>query len=249
MSSSTTPQPAPAVETGLSEPERILNTFIAPNKTFADIRRNASWWVPWLLLAVTSLAFSIAFARRVGWETVMEQQIAKNPTASARMDAMKPEQRERILALQVKVASAFAYCAPLINLLWFVIAGAVAMAIFNFAFGAEIRFKESLAVFTYANLPLALSAILTIVSIYASSTPETININNPLASNPAYFLDAANSRLLYWLASCLDAFGIWVIVLLGIGYGALSKKVKPATAMAIFFVIYAVFKGLSALRA
>jgi len=28
----------------LSEGARIVNTFIAPSKTFTDLRRNASWW-------------------------------------------------------------------------------------------------------------------------------------------------------------------------------------------------------------
>jgi hypothetical protein len=33
------PEPAP-----LSEFERIIDTFIAPSKTFTDLRRSAAWW-------------------------------------------------------------------------------------------------------------------------------------------------------------------------------------------------------------
>ena len=29
----------------LSEVERVIDTFVAPSKTFTDIRRNASWWM------------------------------------------------------------------------------------------------------------------------------------------------------------------------------------------------------------
>ena len=31
--------------TGLSEVERVVDTFIAPTKTFTDILRSASWWL------------------------------------------------------------------------------------------------------------------------------------------------------------------------------------------------------------
>jgi hypothetical protein len=36
--------PSPAPESApLSEGARLVNTFIAPSRTFADLRRNASW--------------------------------------------------------------------------------------------------------------------------------------------------------------------------------------------------------------
>jgi hypothetical protein len=48
-SSANTPEAAP-----LSEGARSVNTFIAPSKTFTDLRRNASWWGPWLLISIVS---------------------------------------------------------------------------------------------------------------------------------------------------------------------------------------------------
>jgi hypothetical protein len=40
-------EPAP-----LSEGRRLIDTFFAPRKTFTDLRRNASWWAPYLIIAV-----------------------------------------------------------------------------------------------------------------------------------------------------------------------------------------------------
>ena len=31
-------------EPGLSEVERVVDTFVAPSKTFADIGRSSKWW-------------------------------------------------------------------------------------------------------------------------------------------------------------------------------------------------------------
>ncbi len=51
------PMSAPTPEPALSEGARIINTFIAPSKTFTDLRRNASWWGPWLLISIFGLIF------------------------------------------------------------------------------------------------------------------------------------------------------------------------------------------------
>ena len=42
-------QPAADVAPGLSQWQRVTNTFTAPSKTFEDIKRgNKSWWMPFL---------------------------------------------------------------------------------------------------------------------------------------------------------------------------------------------------------
>ncbi|HZW81151.1 MAG TPA: hypothetical protein VFF50_11830 [Candidatus Deferrimicrobiaceae bacterium] len=52
----------------LSEGARIVNTFIAPSKTFGDLRRNASWWGPWLLISIVSLLFVYSMDRQIGFD-------------------------------------------------------------------------------------------------------------------------------------------------------------------------------------
>ena len=68
------PEPAP-----LSEGARIVNTFIAPSKTFTDLRRNASWWGPWLLISIFALIFIYSMDRQIGFEQISRNEIAKSP--------------------------------------------------------------------------------------------------------------------------------------------------------------------------
>jgi len=242
--------PQPPQEPALSEPARLVNVFIAPSKTFIDIRRNASWWVPWLLVSIVQVAFGFAFSQKIGWDSVIEKQWEKSPTMSARLASMKPEEKERAMEQGAKVASYFGYAAPIFGIIYLVLAGAIAMAIFNFGFGAEIPFKQSMATFAYAGLPLLIFSALAVVTMFVTSTPDTFNINNPLATNPGYFLDPKNSKLLYWLGSSLDVFGLWVVGLLGLGYSiASNKKVKVGPAIAVFAVLYLLFKGFGAFNA
>ena len=96
----------------LSEAQRLLYTFTAPSRTMADLRRNASWWVPWLLISVVSMAFVYALDKRVGWGQVMETQVQANPKSAEKMDKMPPEQREKIMKIQETSARVIGYAAP-----------------------------------------------------------------------------------------------------------------------------------------
>ena len=55
---------------GLSEGQRIVNTFADPPKAFTDLKRYPTWWVPWLLLSVFSYLLVFAVAQMVGFEQV-----------------------------------------------------------------------------------------------------------------------------------------------------------------------------------
>ena len=60
--------PAPVPPTPpLSQGARIVDTFIAPTKTFTDIRRSASWWAPWILIGITAVVFGFAMGKQVGF--------------------------------------------------------------------------------------------------------------------------------------------------------------------------------------
>src|SRR6478672_7032366 len=113
-SSPIVPEP---VGPGLSEPQRLVNTFIAPSKTFTDIRRNASWWVPWLIAAIFALAFGILAVQKIDMARFVQQQIDKSPAAQARMERASPAQREQGLALQASITKMTFYALPLFTLI------------------------------------------------------------------------------------------------------------------------------------
>ena len=44
--------------------------FIAPSRTFTDLRRNANWWAPFLITAIVSLLFVYVVDQKVGFRKV-----------------------------------------------------------------------------------------------------------------------------------------------------------------------------------
>lgn len=242
-----TPAPAPPP---LSQTQRILDTFIAPSKTFSDLRRSASWWVPWLLMAIVSLAFVFVMERQIGFEQVSKNAIAQSSRAE-QFEKLPPDQQAKQLQLSVKMTEYFSYGSPAVALLAYVIMAAVLMGTFNFALGASVPFKVALAIVVYASLPTILSAVLAMVSMFSGIDPAGFNVQNPVAANPAYFMDPiTTNKFLYSMASALDVFVIWSIVLMGIGF-ACNSKVKRTSAVAAVAGWYLVYKlagaGLAAL--
>lgn len=248
---STAPAAAPAApapdsgQPGLSQGARIVNTFIAPSKTFTDIKRSASWWAPFVLMAIVSYGFVAVVAKKVGWDQVTQNQIRLNPKAAERMEQLPADQRAQQLRIQTAVTQGISFGFPALNLLVLVIIAAVLMATFNFGAGAEIPFKQALAVVIYANLAGIVKAGLAMVSLLAGADPEGFTFQNPVATNLGYFVDPSASRGLYSLASAVDVVAIWVLVLTGIGFACISK-LKTATTLGVVFGWYLLITLISA---
>ncbi|MGO9125947.1 MAG: YIP1 family protein [Terriglobales bacterium] len=241
------PEPA-----SLSEGARILNTFIAPSKTFTDLRRSASWWAPFLLLSIVSLGFFYVVDQKIGFRKVSENQVQASPKATRQMDQLPPGQRSQAITRQATVLRYFLYGYPGIILLWNLLVAAVLFATFKFAASAEVKFKTAFAIVMYASLPLLIKTVLATISVAAGADPDSFNLQNPAATNPGYFLSPGNSPFLYSVATALDLFMIWTLMVTAIGFACVSK-VKRSTAMAVVFGWYVVFTlgsaGLGALFA
>jgi hypothetical protein len=228
---------------GLSEPQRLVNTFIAPSKTFADIRRNSSWWVPWLISAVFTVIFSVIAVQKIDMARFIQEQIDRSPSAQKRMERLTPEQRAQGMAIQATITKVSFYMAPLFALIIGLVVAAVLMAVFNFMLGAEVTFSRAMAVVFYSGLTGIVATILLIVSYLASADPSTIDIaRNPMPTNLGFFMDPEGNKVLYGLASSIDIFRIWFVALLGLGFSAVSTNRKPSvgTAMITTFVCYGI---------
>jgi hypothetical protein len=121
----------------------------------------------------------------------------------------------------------------------------VLCATFNFGVGAIVSFKTAYTIMFYASLPSIIGSILGAISMFAGVEPEGFNVKNPVATNPAHFMDRSGNKFLYEMASSLDIIAIWTIVLLGIGF-ACNSKVKRSTAIAVVAGWYLFWKLASA---
>jgi hypothetical protein len=225
----------------LSEPQRIIDTFVAPAKTFTDIRRSAAWWGPFVVMVIISLIFVYSVDTKVGFRKVTEHQIERSPKASQRLEQMSRAERDNAIASQTKITRGISFVFPLFILLWHLIVAALLFGTFKLVLNAELTFSGTFAVIMYASLVQAIRTILAIVMLFAGLDPDSFNIQNPAPTNPGYFLSPGGSQFLYSIASSLDLFMIWTLVLTALGISIISKKVKFSTALIVVFGWYLVF--------
>jgi hypothetical protein len=232
-------QPAP-----LSEGARLINTFIAPSKTFTDLRRSAQWWAPWILISIFSIVFVYAMGKQVGFDQISKNQVAHSSRAD-QFEKLPADQQAKQLQLSTKIIGFFAYGSPLMILFYLLIETVALWATFKVAAGAETSFGQAYAIVMYAGLPGIVGAILGTISLFAGVNPEGFDINNPVGTNLAYYLDPETTgKFVRGMASSLDLISIWTIVLIGIGF-ACTSKVKRSTAIMIVAGWYLAFKLLT----
>ena len=244
MNSPTSQMPEPpspdaiVVGPGLSEAERVIDTFVAPSKTFTDIRRNASWWVPFVISSIFAIGFFIAVDKKVGFEEVAQRMFANNNAIQQLPEAQRDQLITRT-AFGFKVST---YIGPIFLLISAVIIAAILMATFNFILAAEISFSRALAIVMYGWLPNVVASLLAIITLFFGN-PEGFRMDNPVGTNIAYFMDpASTSKFLHAFLMTFDVISWWVVILVGMGFALNSKKKLSIGSgigtVAVWFLIY-----------
>src|SRR5271168_83622 len=80
--------------TSLSQVERVVDTFIAPLKTFNDILRSSSWWLPWLLVVLVTLGFGLAIQQKIGWDKTYNNILLQSSQAAQDRLAQLPQDQQ-----------------------------------------------------------------------------------------------------------------------------------------------------------
>ena len=223
----------------LSEVQRVVNTFIAPSKTFTDLRRSASWWLPFLISAIVSVAFVYVGDQKVGFRKITENTLQTQPKQAEQLEKLPPDQREAQMRGRTVFTKWISYFFFLFILLFHAIVAAVLYATLKFGLSADVKYKTLLAMAIFASLPGVLKALLASLSLVAGASADSFTFQNPIATNPGYFVDPALHPALYSFLSSFDVFTIWTLVLASIGVTCIAK-IKSGTAYVVVFGWFAV---------
>jgi hypothetical protein len=216
---------------GLSQMERVVNTFVAPTATFKDILRSTSWWLPFVLLAMSALGVTVAIQHQVGWQQVVETQIHMSPSLQSQMASLTPEaqaQRIHVMALSYQYS---AYASPLLVLAFSALAALLLWVTFNFGLGARTKYGQVFCLWMYCSLPHLLVDLVTVLRLCFGGSPESFDLKMPAGTSLGYYFPDVSPWVRTLLGS-LDVVGIWALVLLVMG-GAIVAKVKWGQAAAV----------------
>jgi hypothetical protein len=229
-------QPVAESTPGLSQWQRVSNTFSAPSKTFTDIKNgHLSWWLPFIIYVILGFAFYGVVNSKVGLRQVSENQIRLSPKAADRMAQLTPEQRESQMKISIAVTRIAFLATPVLLLIGGLVISAVLLGTINFGFGGKAKFGSIFAMWMYAMLPSVIKTILGIVVLFAGAAPESFNVKNFAPTNLGAFLNPTDvGPALYSLASSIDIITIWCLVLVSIGVATVAGVKRSSGYMAVF---------------
>jgi hypothetical protein len=233
-----TPENAAAMEpqpAGMGELARLTGVFFEPGKTFADVAQRPTWFVPMLVTVLFGLIFCAVVGQRIGWDNVAQQQM------EMRMAKMTPDQREQTLKgadLSKKITPIIAYAAAVLGpAIGYLISALVLLGIVAGIFSAPIKFKQIFAIMCYSGMIGVVAAVLMVVVIFLKKNPADFDIQHPLAFNAGALMDPNGpNKFLFTLASSLDVFSFWKILLIAVGLKAAAGK-KLSFGGALFAVL------------
>jgi hypothetical protein len=230
------------IQAPLTETQRVVDTFVAPTKTFIDLRRKATFWGPLIIMIIVCVAFSFAVQQKIGWEKAVENIVHAGPQAKAEKFDTAPESAKNI-AGKITAVTSYGYFA--IVLILTAVIALLNWATVNFGFGGKSTYGQIYAVSFYASLVMNIKFILGIIAIFAGLAPDSFLINNPVGSNIGYYLSTDAPKWLTALCTHLDLFEIWSVVLTVIGVSIVARVSRGKAAAVVvgwwlLFVLIAV---------
>ena len=226
------PPPAPH----LTQVGRVVNTFVAPSKTFADIRRDRSWWLPFLITVVITYLFFWVAATKVGFHQLAINAINQNPTQAAQFEKLSPNVQATQLNIAASVTKGIFVGWPIVALIIVAVFALILWVGMKLP-GGQADFASIFAVLMYAGLIPLVKLVLGIVVLFAAGDASGFDINNPIPTNPGAFMDASSAHWLKALGTSIDVILIWNLVVVAIGC-AIVSKVKKGPALAVVFGLW-----------
>lgn len=245
-------QPANAAEPApLNFFSRIIGVWFSPGETFAEIGHAKGIFgtilAPILALVLLGAVFGVVGVNRIGVEN-LKREAERNIQRMIDRGWIPQEKAAEIMEQQLQkitVTSAAIQQAPIWALIYVVLALIIA-GIFKLAsviMGWQNQYKHLLSVTLYTSLAVGIVFFLIGFVLLFLKSPDEIQMNNLIASNLGALLtavmgDGAPTGFIKGLASFVDVLAIWKIILLAIGFAAVSRKLKPGTVGIILGVLY-----------
>lgn len=234
-------QPAPAEQ--VSAAGRLVGILIEPGRTFRAIAHSPGWIVPILLTVIIVLvAFNVVIGRMGGLEVVIKAQFESNPDRLERM-RQAGEDPDEIAEQTAKgpMGLATKYVFPVLGtVLGVLILAGLSQFLLSMLGGAPI-FSRVLSVVAHSWFAYQLVvSTLTIVVVYLMANPESLDLYNPVYSNPS-FLVPKERDVLRALLGCIDAFSFWQIWLLSLGLSIVTPNVSRGRALALIIALWGVY--------
>jgi hypothetical protein len=202
--------------------QRLAGVYFDPKKAFGDINRRPAWLGPFVVMCILGMSSAFVLNLRIDRETRITRSLEMMPLLSQ-------EQRDRAIqqALARPQSPLERYgglvAVPIAVLVTYFILASIFMVSFMLV-GGTIPYKKALSVSFWAMIPAKmLSSLLGILFMFVKEA-DTLELDpaKNVVSNFGILASAKAHPVLNAVLASVDAFSFWIIVLLSIGFAAVS---------------------------
>jgi hypothetical protein len=236
--------PSASAPTGpeMSTGETLTGVFFEPSRTFEALRARPRFLVAGLILfAMTCIVTAVLFMR-VDMAQYMRERIDRSPNAAQISEAQKET--------QVRIGKTFGMVLIPLTVPIGIALGSAIYMLLVMAFGGAINYKKSLAVWTYSSLaPAVLGTLIALLVLFLKS-PDTINPENLIATNPGALLGEDSSRVLVAFLRQFDLLRFYGMFLAALGLRKVAKISSGAAwgvVLTLWIVLFLFAVGSAAL--
>jgi hypothetical protein len=221
--------------------QRLVGVYFDPGKTFADISRKRSWVGMWILVSIVAIGANYTLMYRMDPADAAVKGMAMfkpilkkfmNSDQLAKIDeqtAERASQPRSFLAKHSQVVTT-----PVFALASYVVFATIFLLAF-LATGAGISFRKAFTVTIWGTGPPAIVLTLLGILFMFVKNPADLDIIPAynVVSNLGALVDFTTHPVLNSFLSSIDLFSIWTVVLLSLGFAAVSEKKLTAGKAAI----------------
>lgn len=224
---------------------RVGKLFYSPELLGQDIRRDRSWWLPFLITVILVYGLSIAAAHRVGFEqltlNVLRAQGTSDPQTSDVAGSAQPGVNFRN---SVMVFEASSYAAPLIIIIYNVMYALLLQLAFRLVTGAQASFSMIFAVLLYCDLIQDVRTVMSAIVLFLSAEPNSYNLQNPVGTNLGYYIGAGYPAWARVLFEAADIITIWYLLIIALGCAAALKVERKSS----FYIVFGLWLMVVTIR-
>ena len=204
--------PPPAGET-MSTPATLTGIFFEPSRTFEALRARPRFLVAGLILMLLTAGMVGALYSRIDMGEYIRQ----------KMESSGREQSEEQKEMGVRIGKIMGMVIPPVAVPIIIAGGAALYLLGVMAFGGSIGYKRALSVWTYSSFPPAVLGTIVGLLVLFLKSPETIDPEHLLVTNPGAFMNAKESPVLTALLSQFDLLSFYGLFLAAIGLRIMGK--------------------------
>jgi len=211
--------------------QNLINVFFSPQQTMESIDRNPKWVLPFVVMLLLILVFTLLTINISLQEQLPKQRIAmeERGMSDGEIDnAMQIGQKiGKIIGPISAVVVTGIFTAIMALILWFV---------GNIILGGLVSFKKVFTVYIYSYFIGILGFFIKIPLILQK---KTMDINFSLAS---FFSPDNMNKYLYSFLKTIEVFEVWRFFVLAIGFAVIYRfsMKKSAWTMFVLYLFYAI---------